>query len=180
MALTEYHHTDPADMHPALAQARFGTRRKADRMVGFWLALIVEAQQSRPNVRTARRHARELVASRDFLTAVAEAGQDAVDRELVDGARIYFTSALEDSAYTSTLMRMRRMNSAQVREKAALQVVRTTALIQESGLEESLIRWLLHGYLAALAPHGVRELRESTGRHPRAEATLATILDEDL
>ena len=63
-------------MHPALALARFGKRRTADLFVGFWLALLVEAQQLRPNVRGAARHAEKFLTGRDVRAAVDEAGTD--------------------------------------------------------------------------------------------------------
>lgn len=175
-ALTEYHLTDPDDMHPALALARFGKRRNADLFLGFWLALIVEAQQMRPNLRTATRHVTKFLASRDVQTALTETGQESVDRELTDAARVYYASGLEDSSYTSTMMKMRRLSSAQVREKAALEVVRATALILEAGLDPRLIELLVHGYLAALAPHGARELREAVQRYPHTQESLERAL----
>lgn len=174
--LTEYHLTDPDDMHPALALARYGKRRNADAFLGFWLGIIVEAQQMRPNLRTVRKHAEKFLAGRDVRTALEEAGRASIDGELRDAARIYFASGLEDSSYTSTMMRMRRLSGQQVREKAALEVVRTTAVILEAGLDQQLIGLLVDGYLAALAPHGPRELREAMARHPQAQGPLEAAL----
>lgn len=176
MALTEYHRVDPADMHPALALARYGKRRTADLFVGFWLALIVEAQQMRPNVRGAARHAEKFLGDRSLRAAVDEAGQGAVDAELADAARVYYASGLEDSSYTSGLMRMKRLTGQQVREKAAGDVAKTSALILEAGLDERLIELLVHGYLEALAPHGARELRDAAQRHPHVQARLESAL----
>ena len=179
MALTEYHHTDPADMHPALALARFGKARKGDLFLGFWLALITEAQQSRPNVRTATRHTEKFFAGRDVQTALLEVG-DAVYTELADAARVFFASGLDDTAYSSTMMRMRRLTGQQVREKAAHQVVRTASLILDARLDQRLIGLLVRGYLDALAPHGARELREAWDKYPQAQPLLESALEEDL
>ena len=177
MALTEYHRVDPADMHPALALARFGKRRTADLFVGVWLALLVQAQQLRPNVRGAARHAEKFLAGRDVRAAVNEAGSEAVDAELADAARVYFASGLEDSSYSSTLMRLKRLTGAQVREKAATDVAKAAALILDAGLDERLIGLLVHGYLEAVAPHGANELREAAQRHPKAQARLESALE---
>ncbi|MDO5677777.1 MAG: hypothetical protein Q4G35_09775 [Propionibacteriaceae bacterium] len=180
MALTEYHLTDPADMHPALALARYGKARKADLFLGFWLALIVEAQQMMPNPRTARRHVEKFFAGRDVLTALTETGAESVDAELSDAARVYFVSGLADPGYGSTMMRMRRLTAAQVREKAALEVVRAASLIVEAGLDQRLVGLLVSGYLAALAPHGAHELREAAQRYPQAQTLLESALEEHL
>lgn len=175
--LTEYHLTDPDDMHPALALARFGKGRKADLFLGFWLALIVEAQQMRPNVRTATRNVDKFMGGRDVRTALEEAGQASFDGELTDAARVYYASGMEDSSYTSTMMKMRRLSSAQVRDKAALEVVRTTALVLEAGLDERLVELLVRGFLEALTPHGARELREAAQRYPHTQPLLENVLD---
>lgn len=176
--LTEYHLTDPDDMHPTLALARYGKRRKTDAFLGFWLAIIVEAQQMRPNQRTVRKHIEKFHAGRDVRTALDEVGRASFDAELQDAARIYYASGLEDSSYTSTLMRMKRLSAGQVREKAAMEVVRTAAFILDARLEPTLIRLLVTGYLQALAPHGPRELREAMERYPQTQEPLEAILGD--
>lgn len=179
MPLTEYHLTDPADMHPALALARYGKRRKADLFLGFWLGIIVEAQQASPNLRLVRRHVDKFFRGADVQAALTEAGQGAVDAELTDAARVYYASGLEDQSYTSTMMRMRRLTAAQVREKAGLEVARLTEVVLGGGLDERLIEMLVRGYLQALAPHGARELRAAFGRHPQARSKLEAVLEAD-
>lgn len=176
--LTEYHRTDPDDMHPALALARYGKRRDADAFLGLWLTIVVEAQQIRPNVRSIRRHVDRFYAVPAISTALEEAGQASFDAELADAARVYYASGLEDVAYTSTMLRMRRLSAAQVRDKAALEVVRATAAILDAGLDTRLVRCLAIGFLEALAPHGAQELHDASARHPRARELLTAVVEE--
>ncbi|GAA4895150.1 hypothetical protein GCM10025789_10740 [Tessaracoccus lubricantis] len=175
--LTEYHLTDPDDMHPALALARYGKRRSGDQFVGFWLALLVESGQLRPNERTVRRHVEKFEHDAAVVAAIREAGVDDVDAELADAARVYFASGLEDASYTSTLMRMRRLSAPQVRAKAARQVADTAAMILDSGIDSRYVPLLVRGYRAALAPHGARELREAVADSPDLAAVITPILD---
>ncbi|MBB1510308.1 DUF6553 family protein [Tessaracoccus sp. MC1756] len=175
--LTEYHLTDPDDMHPAVALARYGKRRTGDLFVGLWLGMIVEAQQMRPSLSNVKRQVEKFESGQDLRRAVEEAGGAAVDAELADAARVYFASALEDASYTSTLLKMRRLSGTQVRDKAAHEVLRTADLILEARLGERYVPLLVRGFLAGLAPHGARELREALADHPELVDTITPILE---
>lgn len=86
-----------AELHPALARARYRTKPAGDRFVGLWLDVLVTVRNGRsPRATIAR-----FYADADVRNAIGTVGQDLVDAQLRDAARLYAETCLTDPAFSS-------------------------------------------------------------------------------
>lgn len=111
------------DLHPALRRARYGSEGDADRFIGFWLALIMDARQ--PGHSRIRRTVRDFFAAKELQAALAEAGQQAVDDELTDAATIYWTTCRTDPQYSSKMLGYGRLQPQAIEKKASRELANT-------------------------------------------------------
>lgn len=161
-------------LDPALETARYGKLRGGDRFVGFWLTLVMEARQQRlrPGERQVRRVLDRFWSGRDVRAALAAVGGSALNDQLRDAARIYFTTCLTDPQYASTMWRTKRIEPEKLQKKMAHDTASTLALLADSGglVGEAvqLPALLTEGFLNALAPHGAEELAEAVAENPSA------------
>ena len=158
----------------ALERARYGKKHDGDRFVGFWLALVMEGRQYgvRPNFRQTRKVVEHFLMGRDMQAATASAGQEAVNDQLRDGARVYFASCLTDPQYSNTLWRTNRIEPVKLRSKMARDAANTLALLADSdvlvAVAAQLPTLLTEGFLGALAPAGAEELSAAVAANPSA------------
>ncbi len=136
-----------AELHPALARARYRANGKIDRFVGLWLDTLVLVR----NGRSPRRAVERFYADEDLRDAIATVGQDLVDAQLRDAARLYTETCLTDPSFASGLLGLQRLRPDEVRRKLAHQVGAAAAALNDlGGTGITLARLLDEGYRAAV------------------------------
>lgn len=140
-----------AELHPALATARYRSGGKGDRFVGLWLDVLVTVR----NGRSPRPIVEQFFAGEDLRDAIATVGQDQVDTQLRDAARLYSATCLTDPSFSSGLLGLQRLRPEEVARKLDREIrTGVDALAGLGGEGTRLARLLAEGHQDATGTTG--------------------------
>ncbi len=163
-----------------LELARRGPKGNVDRFLAFWIDIITQGRQS--HIEAVGGRVRKSVTKfvRDVAPSAVAVGEDTVVAELQDAARIYFATCLTDSQYTSTLFGTKRLETDQVRRKAAADAAAALGALADAGtfdgLGQRLPGALARGFVDAM-PESEQSLRDAVAGHRSARGIEPLIWD---
>ncbi len=166
-------------MVSALERARYSKDGRADRFLGFWLNMAVEARGGgHAEVKRATRTINRFLS--DTTEAFAE-GPDAYFAELRDAAARFWRTTQTDPAYSSSLFGLQRLTPERLLDKVMTEATSTVALLLAANVERDTARQfprlLVEGLLDVL-PDAKQHLRVALTQRPEALEAVGYLTGE--
>lgn len=171
-----------ASEQPAMVLARRGRKGNVDNFLAFWLMLLTDGRQAKfePSRRRTRKTVERFLAGRDVVEARELLGEDALAAELRDAAALYFNTCLTDSHYATSLFGTKKLQRADVLQKAAVEAAGAIGVLAESGalvgFARRLPELLVSGFVLEVGEDS-RELLRAALLKNAGSAPLAELAD---